>query len=131
MKKSVFIFGLICFVVSACSSDDEPEQKQHFEVFVKEYCIGDYINTSEECVKWKIDNEPYLTGNGTVSGYGVKGYTKHWTRYFYDTESNVKQWCEKPMTFTIYQSERHMDEFKSRYYTEKILGVKYESVPTN
>lgn len=129
MKKAILLFGLLCVLFSACSSDDEPEQKRYFEVFVEEYCIGDCMNTSEECTKWKADNEIYLTGNGTVSGYGVQGFTKHWTRHFYDTESKVKQWCEKPLKFTIYHSEKRMDEFKSRYYVEKVQGVKYEPVP--
>lgn len=119
---SIFIALTIC----SCG-DDEPETKEYFVVYIDETCIGGVENTSPECQQWKAQNEKYQDGSGTAPN----GYMKSWTRYFYDTESAVKQWCNKVNGFSIIKSETRQDKFNARYDKTRFPNTNYVPVNSN
>lgn len=125
--------GFICCVIislSICScKDDEPEVKEYFTVYVGEYSIGGCKNSTPECEQWRAENEKYQTGSGTGDYYDYK--SKTWTRYFYDTESAVKKWCDKVTGFTIYRSETYNDRFVANYDKSHFPNTSYVPVNSN
>ncbi len=132
-RFSIPVLFAISLLLCACShTQEEPEIKELYTVYIDEDCVYGCENRTSACVKWKSDNEPYITGHGTFGGAGGNsGYSLSWTRYFYDTESKVKAYCEKIKAFTVYRYglADEMDKFDARYYEEHYFGKKYEPVP--
>lgn len=129
MRKRKYIALLLSIVVSlgfiSCG-DDEPEVKEYITVYIGEYSIGGCKNDTPECNEWRAENEKYQTGSGSGSYYDYKSTT--WTRYFYDTESAVKNWCDRVSGFTIYRSETYNDRFVVNYDKSHLTGVSYVPV---
>lgn len=117
------VFAIILTCLVGCGVD-EPETKDYYTVYIDEICIGGVENTSSECVQWRSENANYQDGSGTAPN----GHMKYWTRYFYDTESAVKAWCNNVNGFSIIKSETRQDKFNARYEQKHYSGKDYVPV---
>ena len=127
-NKFIVIFMSLFVTLMICScGNDEPEVKDYFVVYIDEICIGGIENTSVECTQWKLENGKFQDGSGTAPN----GYMKYWTRYFYDTESAVKIWCNKVNGFSIIKSETRQDKFNARYDRSHFPNTDYVPVNSN